>query len=388
MNHINANQNPCSSCGLCIVSCLHEAITFGYDADGFYKPIVNEDKCNDCGVCCKVCYKYLDDKSPFENTFKDKSIYAAWSKDKNTVLTSSSGGVGYELTSYYYNAGYKICGVVFDAPNDVCKHIIAKSYWDLQQIKTSKYLQSNTVEVFSQFKKEEKYMVVGTPCQIYGLRKLIELKKWEDNFILVDFFCYGTPSFNLWKKYKKYICKKYRLDSKWDFVNFRKKNLESKWHKNAILIQDSGSREFEQNRAFSKDLFFKFFLNSSCLNDTCYHCKLRLDHCASDIRIADFWGPKYTNNEDGVNLVIANTEKGEDVWDKIKDKLIVEKCSFEDLEKSQATRYLSVHPKRTVILKELRGSRSLDKIYSKHFRRSLLQRGLSYIKRKFFSFFI
>ena len=382
MNHINTNTNPCSSCGLCVVSCSQGAITFDYDKNGFYKPTVNEDKCTDCGICCKVCYKYLDEKEPFENAFKNKPVYAAWSKDKNTVITSSSGGVGYELTQFYYNADYTVCGVIYDESSDVCKHIIVRSNSDLQKIKTSKYLQSYTIEVFSQLRKDEKYVVVGTPCQIYGLRQWIKLKKWEDNFILMDFFCHGTPSFNLWKKYKEYICEKFQLDSKWQSVNFRKKNPESKWHFYAISILDSSGKKFEKSRAFSEDLFFKFFLNNSCLNEACYRCKLRLDYCASDIRIADFWGPKYAANSDGVSLVIVNTNKGEKAWEDIKDKLTIEKCTFEDLELSQPTRYLSVNPKRSTTLDELKGDKSLDKIYDKYFPRSILHRGLSYIKKR------
>ena len=381
-NHIDKNTNPCSSCGLCVVSCLQEAISFVLDENGFYRPIVNEGKCTDCGICSKVCYKYLDEKSPFENTFKHKSIYAAWSKDKNTVMTSSSGGVGYELTSYGYHAGYHVCGVVFDASNDVCKHIIARSEDDIEAIKTSKYLQSNTVDAFSQFKKDEKYVVVGTPCQIYGLRKWIQLKKWENNFILVDFFCHGTPSFMLWRKYKAYICENFQLDSTWKSVNFRDQNPASEWHQNVISIRDFFNKKFEKTQAFSEDLFFKFFLNNSCLNEACYHCKLRLDDCASDIRLADFWGPKYATNHDGVSLVVINTPEGEKVWEEIKGRLAIEKCTFEDLELSQPIRYFSIHPKRADILDRLKSPESLDKIYDKYFKRSILRKGLSYIKRR------
>ena len=382
MNINKHGVNPCSSCGVCVVSCPQNAIAFDHDEKGFYKPTVNENKCSICGICCKVCYKYLDENSPFENTFKNKSVYAAWSKDKNTVITSSSGGVGYELTSYYYNAGYNICGVIFDAPNNICKHIIANSKDNVEAIKTSKYLQSYTIDAFSQFQKNRKYIVVGTPCQIYGLRKWIQLKKWEENFILVDFFCYGTPSFNLWKKYKDFICKKYQLDSKWDSVNFRKQGFVSKWHSYSKFIQDINSKTYEQNRAVSEDLFFKFFLNKSCLNDSCYSCKLRLDYCVSDIRIGDFWGPKYAANEDGVSLVITNTKRGKSVLEEIKEKLVIEKCNYEDLVLSQPTRYLTINHKRSIILNMLAGRKSLDKIYSKHFRRSILHRGLSYLKRR------
>ena len=382
MNHVNINTNPCSSCGMCVVSCSQKAITFDYDENGFYRPNVNESKCTDCGTCIKVCYKYLEPQIPFENIFREKPVYGAWSKNIETVKTSSSGGVGYELTAHFFEKAYKICGCIFDAPNDSCKHIIAETTEDLGAIKTSKYLQSNIVESFSRFEKNEKYLVVGTPCQIYGLRKWIQLKRWENNFILIDFFCHGTPSFNLWRKYKEYICQTFLLDSEWKSVNFRKKNHESKWHKNAISIHDSQGKSYEKNQAFSKDLFFKFFLNNSCLNETCYKCKVRLDYCASDIRIADFWGPKYTTNNDGVSLVIVNTPKGEKVWEDIKDKLAFEKCAFDDLVFSQPTRFLSSHCKQLITLNELRSSKSLYRIYIKYFRRSILQKGLSYLRRR------
>ncbi|MDR0682282.1 MAG: Coenzyme F420 hydrogenase/dehydrogenase, beta subunit C-terminal domain, partial [Dysgonamonadaceae bacterium] len=309
MNNIaKSGVNPCCGCGICVVSCPHNAIVFSHNNEGFLKPTVDNVKCTDCGICTKVCYKYLEEKKPFANTFENKPVYAAWSKNRATVLSSSSGGVGFELTSYYFEQGYNICGCIFDAPNDCCKHIIVRSEDGLEAIKTSKYLQSNTVGAFSQFKKSEKQVVIGTPCQIYGLRKWIQLKKWEENFILVDFFCHGTPSFNLWKKYKEYISKNYNLNSKFESVNFRKKNPESKWHKNAISIRDFSGKQFEKGRAFAEDLFFKFFLNNSCLSESCYNCVLRLDHCAADIRIADFWGSKYAGNDDGVSLVITNTE--------------------------------------------------------------------------------
>jgi ferredoxin len=89
MNNINKDgKNYCSSCGLCTVVCSRKAIDFALDKEGFYTPMVNEN-CRDCGICTKVCYKYLETREPFENTFKDKSIYAAWSKNLDVVLSSS-----------------------------------------------------------------------------------------------------------------------------------------------------------------------------------------------------------------------------------------------------------------------------------------------------------
>jgi hypothetical protein len=35
--------------------------------------------------------------------FEGKPVYAAWSKNPDTVMTCSSGGVAYELASYFYD---------------------------------------------------------------------------------------------------------------------------------------------------------------------------------------------------------------------------------------------------------------------------------------------
>jgi hypothetical protein len=189
--------------------------------------------------------------------------------------------------------------------------------------------------------------------------------------VLVDFFCHGTPSFNLWKKYKDHLRDKHGLQQSLSGINFRMKSHESKWHSYAISIRDSSGKKFERNRAFANDLFFRFFLNNSCLNDSCHQCKLRLDHCAADIRIADFWGDKYAANEWGVSLVLANTEKGEQVFEALKPVLVTEDCTFADLQNSQPTRFLSPNKKREAVLKDLRGDISLERIYQRYFRMNM-----------------
>jgi coenzyme F420-reducing hydrogenase beta subunit len=367
---------------MCAVACAQKAIALKRNEDGFYAPAVDMELCSECGICMKVCYQYLERKTTYQNTFENKPVYAAWSTNSDTVMSSSSGGIGYELTSYYFEKGYNICGCVFDAPDDCCKHIIACTPDDLDAIRTSKYLQSYTVDAFSQFRKDEKYLVIGTPCQIYGLRKWIQLKKWEDNFILVDFFCHGTPTFNLWKKYKEYVCKKYNMDFKWKSVNFRGKNLKSGWHKNTVSIRDFLGRKFEKGYAFAEDLFFTFFLNNSCLNEACYQCNLRLDNCVSDIRIADFWGRKYSSNDAGVSLVVVNTANGKRIFDKMKYKLTVENCDFKDLTDSQRMRFLSEHGKRDIILAELKGGKTLNGILIRHLFSDFVKNKMSKPKRK------
>lgn len=372
-NILDKGQNPCSSCGVCAIACPTNCITISLNEDGFYRPIVDAEKCTSCGICKKVCYQYLETSEPFVNYFRDKAIYGAWSKDEETRLASSSGGVGHELIKAALQNGYQACGVIFDAEKDTCMHQIAQSEQEAENFRSSKYLQSYTPEAFSQFKKDEKYLVVGTPCQIYGLRQWLRLKKWEDHFILIDFFCHGTPTYLLWKKYQEYIRKKYALRA-FKEVKFRSKE-KSSWHKNAMKISDINNKDYLQTRAFSKDIFFKFFLSDTCLNEACYQCRLRLDFSASDIRLADFWGKKYIGNEDGVTLIAINTDKGKQVWFDTIHLFDIEQSSFDELEDSQPKRFHYIHPKRKEIINLLCRKYGLEHIYRKTIKPTYLQRG-------------
>lgn len=172
------------------------------------------------------------------------------------------------------------------------------------------------------------------------------------------------------------------MNFKWESVNFRKKSLESKWHSYAISIRDFSGRKFEKSKAFAEDLFFKFFLNNSCLNEACYQCKLRLNQCSADIRIADFWGEKYSSNDVGVSLVVINTITGKRIFEKVRNKLVIENCSFEDLEDSQSVRFQSEHRKRDIILTELKGEKTLNRIYNRYFFSDFVRSKMSRIKTK------
>lgn len=379
-NVLDIGSNPCSSCGVCAVICPTKCITIVHNNEGFYRPQVNENTCTACGICKKICYKYIPQPLEFKNYFVDKQVYGAWSKDEYTQNTATSGGVGHELLKWGVEHGYEACGVIFDATIDKCKHTIENNPKQLETFKSSKYLQSYTIDAFSQFARNKKYIVVGTPCQIFGLRQMIQQKKREDDFILIDFFCHGTPTILLWNKYKEYITNKENLASIKEVV-FRSKE-KSSWHSYAMKISDTHNKTYLKDRAFSEDMFFKFFLSDTCLNDSCYNCLLRLDTCASDIRIADFWGEKYANNEKGVSLVTVNTEKGKTTFELVSSQLVSESCSFEDLQNSQPIRFAyknSSEIKKVILL--LQSDLILDKIYRKTIAPSFMKKGKSITKQ-------
>lgn len=378
MNNINEKgENACSSCGVCVISCPVKCISFSLDDDGFYRPSVDENNCIECGDCKLVCFKYIKRKEPYTNFFEDKLIYGAWSKDADVLNTTSSGGVAHEILSTLLKNNYIACGVTFKPEVDICKHEFSYSIEDLEKFKSSKYLQSYTLDAFSKFDKTKKFVVIGTPCQIYGLRKYIQKENIENNFILVDIFCHGTPTILLWKKYKKYLEDNFKL-GEIRKINFRDKKMG--WHKYGINLIGAGKQYFSE---FNLDIFGKFFISDSILNESCYECPLRHDFCHSDIRVADFWGDKYKNNEKGVSLVVVNTESGKKVWEEVKHKLCYEKCTFDDLINSQPNRFYKPHPKSKLVMEMLKSEENLEEIFKKTIKRKLHQKIYNRLKLYF-----
>ena len=74
------------------------------------------------------------------------------------------------------------------------------------------------------------------------------------------------------------------------------------------------TRTRTRTRPFYADTFYYGFITKNAfLRNSCYHCEFRQNHVA-DITVADFW--QYSkvaglkNDEKGISLIIANTEKG------------------------------------------------------------------------------
>jgi coenzyme F420-reducing hydrogenase beta subunit len=359
-NNVNIESNlKCTGCGVCSVVCPVDAIDIKLDNHGFYRPIIKDSRCTECGLCKKSCYKFLDfdENQKFKIAFENSTLYMAYTKDEEVRKTTSSGGIAYEIAKYYLKRGYKICGVEYNIENKRAEHIIIDHENDVYRIKSSKYLQSYTKLAFEKFDKDGKYVVFGTPCQIYGIRQYIKTKKIESNFILIDLFCHGIPSYLLWHKYLKHINKKYRMNNI-NEINFRDKRYG--WHNYSMNIR---CKEKNYYKTLNEDLFFRFFLSNICLNESCYKCALRLDKVYSDMRLGDFWSNKCQNDEKGVSIIAVNTEKGKEIINNLKTHIIAEQVTMKDLLESQPIRFLAKPKKYEEAMELLKKDVSLDKIY-------------------------
>jgi len=359
---LDNGSNECTGCSACAAICPTSAIYMGYDENGFYVPFLEENKCIECGLCKEVCYKYLEDShiTPRDD-YKSKPVLAVTNNYVEQMHLVSTSGVATQLAKHYFKKGYKVCGAAFNDDFTGCEHIVARDVYDIIKFKGSKYLQSACSRAFSQLiKTSKKSIIFGTPCQIYGIRKLIKLKKIEDSFILVDLFCVGVPSLNLWVQYKDFISRNYNLENLKQ-VNFRDKTQG--WHKYSIKVINASGLEYREN--IFNDMFFSFYLKKVCLNKPCYDCKLRHNAVYSDIRLGDFWGDKYSSYDDGVSIMVLLTKRGEKAWDSIKTSFRFEECKTEDIFISQKYNKIEIPEPYNEVIKALQNKEKLEKINAK-----------------------
>lgn len=366
------SETACAGCGVCPTVCQAGAITISMNDSGFLIARADDARCIDCGKCMKVCSKYhKTGEARYIDMLRERgSIYMCCSNDDTVRHESSSGGMGFVLSERLFSLGYQVCGAVYDTKGKCVIHEIADTEKDYRTFMGSKYLQSNTAKAFSGFQPDRKYVVFGTPCQIYSLRQKLKLEKNEDNFILVDFFCHGVPTYNLWESYLEYIEKRYKTGSI-KSVSFRDKTRG--WHNYSMKLEGD-------NRSYmgpiDRDLFYQFFLFDSCLNEPCYKCAFRKEYVYSDLRLGDFWGPRYRNDKKGISILTVNSKKGYDVLQLIKNDIMIDDSGMDELLSAQPSNHIPMPEKRKDVLSMLQKGDGIVKVYRKHLMTGHLKRRL------------
>ena len=85
------SKEECCGCNACGDICPKHAISFETDVEGFWYPKIDESKCINCGLCEKVCP--VIHPADGVKRFEIPRVYAAYTKDEETRLDSTSGGI-------------------------------------------------------------------------------------------------------------------------------------------------------------------------------------------------------------------------------------------------------------------------------------------------------
>lgn len=326
------NKIDCCGCNACGDVCAHEAITFKTDKEGFWYPEVDVEKCSDCGLCEAVC--------PMLHKQEKKSdlpkVYGAYTKDEAIRLDSTSGGIFSELAMAMFEGNGMVGGAVYDEDHTVSQVITADKGM-LPKLRSSKYLQSDAQDVYKQIQKElkagNKVLFCGTPCQIHALINFVN-EKYQANLTTIDFICRGVNSPKVWLKYMEMLERQFGSKT----IEIKAKNKKWGWHRFSMRVNFENGKEYCQDRY--TDLFFVGYLQAgNFCRPSCYECQFKGFPQASDITFADFWGIESLDpsmdQDKGTSLVVVNTEKGQRLFDSIRDRIIWKEYSADVLKIKQ-----------------------------------------------------
>ncbi|WP_285816253.1 Coenzyme F420 hydrogenase/dehydrogenase, beta subunit C-terminal domain [Xylanibacter rodentium] len=310
------DKKMCCGCTACQQICPKNCIEMVRDNEGFLYPKINRNNCIYCGLCERACPEI----SPFD-IVSPIDCYAAKSSDETIRKESSSGGMFTLIAEYVLSQN----GVVFGARFDENWQVVmdyTENKDGLKKFRGSKYVQCSIGDSYAQardfLKSGRKVLYTGSSCQIAGLRRYLGHN--YDNLLLVDYLCHGAPSPFLWEKYLEEISQ-HNVSSLTN-ISFRSKKRG--WKNYGIVIEVG--KHIIVDSAFFNNIYMKAFLSDMSLRPSCYHCLARNGRSGSDLTIGDHWAIRNINtlfdDDDGVSLVLLNTDKGYKTFKRINTESI------------------------------------------------------------------
>lgn len=368
MKEIICEKEKCTGCFACYNICPKEAIKMEEDSHGFIYPKIEKEKCVGCELCKKVC--------PYNNPVElqsPKHCYAAALIDSKKLDESTSGGMATAFSEYILEKGGVVYGASFSNEKDV-KHIKIENKSDLEKIKGSKYVHSYINDIYKSVKfelqKERYVLFTGTPCQVAGLKNF--LNKEFDKLFCVDIICHGVPS----QKYLKDELKNVRNIDK---ISFRSK--EGFYLKGFLDNNEIYCKKMEDSAYYSG------FLTSTFYRLNCYDCKYAKKERVSDVTIGDFWGLDkkskiYNKSDNGISVVLTQTPKGEELFEKVKSTIYFEERTIDEAIKGNTQlREPSKMKKEYYKFKKYYEKFGLEDAYKKSDRLRVIKRKIRYYLR-------
>ena len=310
-----AQKNDCTGCSACYAACAKGAISMMPDAEGFLHPIIDSAKCVNCGLCVKAC-PVLVRPAPR----KPLAVFAAKANDDDLRMRSSSGGVFSLLARAVIADGGIVFGAGFDHNDWRVIHKSAENEEELDDLRGSKYVQSDMGETYRRVKieltKNRKVLFSGTPCQVAGLKFF--LGKEYDKLIMQEVICNSVPSpkiFSKWTEAEIRLVPHEKLKK----IYFRDK--EKGWHASTLKYCFTTTTTIR----LINSVYYKLWQWGFSVRPCCIDCHFRNFKSGADLTIGDCWGIEKINplfyDCKGVSVVLINSKKGESLWNRVKTLL-------------------------------------------------------------------
>lgn len=325
----------CVSCGICKAACPEKSIEMYFSKGQFYPRIIG--RCNLCGVCLAVCpgIDFMVDKilvQEGQEAHLDIFIgpvlksYICYTKNEQIRRISTSGGMITSIivdliTKGYYQGAFVL--PVEEINVRPVKVVYTRSINDIIAAAKSKYLPASVENVINYFKNKIKpSIIVGTPCQILGIKKYLQFYNQDYSDILfLGLFCDKTLSYNLISFYEW----KYGRGRKIKNFNYRDKEYKG-WPGDTTLIFNSGYKQFIDRKVRMR--LKKYFQLKRCL-----FCIDKLNQLA-DISFGDC----YIEGEEsqlGQSNIIVRTAKGKEALAKTEENYVLKEVSTSIIAHSQ-----------------------------------------------------
>ena len=267
--------------------------------------------------------------------------YAIYNNNLEVRLKSTSGGIFSLLAEYFIKEKQAIVyGAAFDYDLNVV-HLRVTDMESLDKLRGSKYPQSNMGFTFKEVKKDLEngnvVFFVGTPCQNAGLKMYLNNKNVELLYTM-DFICHGVASDLIWNEYIKELSQKKRVRN----IVFKSKPYGwKKWYFRA---------EYEDNSFYhirgSMNRFMASYLSYVNIRPSCYECCFKGLQRDTDFTISDCWGvgerDKEINDDQGLSALLLHGNRGEDIFNQIKDKVTYKEYDPQILMEDNWTTFRSV----------------------------------------------
>lgn len=304
----------CTGCGVCQGACPSGAISIVVKK-GEFRPQIEQTTCNNkkgCHRCFDSCpgvgvnlieraHTLFSEGFVKENSYIGRFLkcYTGYSNDYELRYHAASGGTLSQFLIWLLE-NKKIDGAVvtkFDRDAELkVKTFIAKTREDVLSAKSSKYAPTTMGDIVKQIKAEpgSRFVVVGVPCQIEGLRKLMDFDKKlrEKVFGLFSLYCSGSRSFY----FTEFVMKERKIDlNKLNFLAYRDNGCLG-----GLVAKGDGVDFYEDYQSYCHPLRSIFFPR---------RCTLCVDHFGelSDISFGDIHISPYSEDKIGINSIVARS---------------------------------------------------------------------------------